>query len=163
MPGLDDAVYPFLIGNQLFNAGRAEEARPRLEEALRKRPEEAEFALALARADIRLKDYSRVETLLRPFFGQTKPPRYEFFVLLANAHYMKKEWDKALMVIEEGITHYGLNTGFLNLRGECYLKLGNRTEALRALEKSLELNPSQPDIKKAVDSLKQKDGFSAES
>jgi len=161
MPGLDDAVYPFLIGNQLFNAGHTEEARLRLEEALKKRPEEADYALALVRADIMLKDYSRVETLLRPFFGQAKPPRYEMFVLLANAHYLKKEWDKALKLIEEGISHYGLNTGFLNLRGECYLKLGNRVEALRALEKSLELNPSQPEVQKAIDSLKQKDGSSA--
>jgi GWxTD domain-containing protein len=161
MPGLDDAVYPFLIGNQLFNAGQTEEARLRLEEALKKRPEEADYALALARADIKLKDYSRVETLLRPFFGQAKPPRYEMFSLLANAHSVKGEWDKALKVIEQGISHYGLNTGFLNLRGECYLKLGNRAEALRALEKSLELNPAQPDVQKAVDSLRQKDGSSA--
>jgi hypothetical protein len=37
------------------------------------------------------------------------------------------------------------------------LRLGNRTEALRALEKSLELNPAQPDVQKAVSALKQKD------
>jgi len=91
MPGLSDAVYPFLIGNQLFNAGRYEEARLRLEEAVKKKPEEADYALALARADMTLKDYSRVETLLLPFFGQAKPPRYEMFVLMASAHYRKGE------------------------------------------------------------------------
>lgn len=158
MPGIDDAVYPFLIGNQLLNAGLTKEARLRLEEAFRKKPEDADYALALARADMTLQDYSRVETLLLPFIGQAKPPRYEMFVLLANAHHRKGEWDKALKVIEQGISHYGLNTGFLNLRGECYLRLGNRTEAVRALEKSLELNPAQPDVQKAVNALKQKDG-----
>jgi hypothetical protein len=161
MPGLDDAVYPFLIGNQLLNAGRTEEARQHLEEASKKKPEEADYALALARADMILRDYSRIETLLFPFFDQAKPPRYEIFALLATAHFRKGEWDKALNVIEQGIAHYGLNTGFLNLRGDCYIKLGNRAEALRALEKSLELNPSQPDVQKAVDSLKQKDGSAA--
>jgi GWxTD domain-containing protein len=158
MPGLNDSVYPYLIGNQLFNVGRYEEARLRLEEAFKKKPEEADYAFALARADMALQDYSRVETLLLPFFGQAKPPRYEMYVLLSSAHHRKGEWDKALKVIEQGISHYGLNTGFLNLRGDCYLRLGNRTEALRALEKSLELNPAQPDVQKAVSALKQKDG-----
>jgi GWxTD domain-containing protein len=158
MPGLNDAVYPFLIGNQLFNAGRTEEARLRLEEAFKKRPEEADYALALARADMTLQDYSRVETLLLPFFGQAKPPRYEMFVVLASAYHRKGEWAKALGVIEQGISHYGLNIGFLNLRGECYLRLGNKNEALRAWEKSLELNPAQPDVQKAVNALKQKEG-----
>jgi len=157
MPGLDDAIYPFLIGNQLFNAGRNEEARLRLEEAFKKKPEDADFALALARADMTLQDYSRVETLLLPFFGLAKPPRYEMFVVLASAHHRKKEWEKALKVLEQGISHYGLNPFFLNLRGECYLRLGNKSEALRAWEKSLELNPAQPDVQKAVNALKQKD------
>jgi len=158
MPGLGDAVYPFLLGNQLFNAGRTEEARLRLEEAFKKKPEDADFALALARADMTLQDYSRVETLLLPFFGQPKPPRYEMFVLLASALYRKGAWDKALKVIEEGISHHGLSTGLLNLRGDCYLRLGNRAEALRALEKSLELDPTQPDVQKVVNALKQKEG-----
>ena len=105
-----------------------------------------------------LQDYSRVETLLLPFFGQAKPPRYEMFVVLASAYHRKGEWAKALGVIEQGISHYGLNTGFLNLRGECYLRLGNKNEALRAWEKSLELNPAQPDVQKAVNALKQKEG-----
>ena len=157
MPGLDDPVYLFLIGNQLLNAGRNEEARLKLEEAFKKKPEDADYALALARADMTLQDYSRVETLLLPFIGQVKPPRYEMFVLLASAHHRKKEWEKALKVLEQGISHYGLNTFFLNLRGECYLRLGNKSEALRAWEKSLELNPAQPDVQKAVNALKQKD------
>jgi len=160
MPGPEDAVYPFLTGNQLFNAGRYAEARLRLEEAFKKRPEEESYAFALARADMSLQDYSRAEALLLPFFGQAKPPRYEIFSLLANAYHRKGEWDKALKIIEQGISHYGLNSGFLNLRGDCYLRLGNKTEALRALEKSLELNPAQPEVQKIVDSLKKQDGSS---
>jgi len=156
MPGPGDPVYSFLIGSQLFNAGRASEARPRLEEAYQKRPEEEGYALALARTDMTLQDFSRVEALLLPFFSREKPPRYEAFNLLANAYHRREEWEKALKLIEQGISHYGLNTGFLNLRGDCHLKLGNRTEALLALEKSLELNPAQPEIQKAVDALKEK-------
>ena len=155
MPGLEDGVYPLFIGSQLFNAGRAREALPLLEEAFKKRPEDADAAFAVARTHMALQDYSRTESLLIPFFSREKPPRYDMFVLLANAHHRNGEWEKALKVIEQGITHYGLSTGFLNLRGECYLRLGNKADALRALEKSLELNPNQPDVQKIVQSLKQ--------
>jgi len=158
LPGLDDPVYQLLIGNQLFSSGRYEEARLNLEAAYRKRPESEDFALSLARADLALQDFSRVETLLLPFVDQAKPPRYEFFFLLASAHHQTGEWEKALKILEQGISHYGLNTVFLNLRGECYLRLGNTAEALRAWEKSLEINPSQPDVQEAVNALKQKDG-----
>ena len=155
LPGLDDGIYPLLIGNQLSNAGRVTEALPLLEEAFKKRPEDADAAFALARAYMVLQEYPRVEPLLLPFFNREKPPRYDMFVLLANAHHRNGEWEKALKVIEQGIIHYGLSTGFLNLRGECYLRLGNKAEALRALEKSLELNPNQPDVQKVINALKQ--------
>jgi GWxTD domain-containing protein len=156
LPGLDDPVYQVLIGNQLFSSGRFEEARRNLEAAYSKKPESADFALSLARVDMALHDDSRVETLLLPFFHQEQPPRYEFFFLLARAYHQRGEWEKALEIVDEGISRYGLNSVFLNLRGECYLRLGNRAEALKAWEKSLEINPSQPDVQKAVDSLQKK-------
>jgi hypothetical protein len=157
LPEPDDPVYKVILGNQLFSSGRLEEARRQLDTANRERPGSADFALSLARVEMALRDYSRVETLLLPFFDQAQPPRYEFFFLLASARHQRGEWEKALEVLEEGITRYGLNTVFLNLRGECYLRLGNTAEALRAWEKSLEINPSQPDVQKAVDSLRKKE------
>jgi len=157
LPGLDDPVYSLLIGNQLFSSGRYKEARVNLEAAYQKRPESSDSALSLARVDMALQDYSRVETLLLPFFDQAKPPRYEFFFLVASAYHQRGEWDKALKILEQGISHYGLNTVFLNLRGECYLRLGNTAEALRAWEKSLEINPAQPDVQKVVESLQKKE------
>ncbi|MFZ2052920.1 MAG: GWxTD domain-containing protein [Candidatus Aminicenantales bacterium] len=161
LPGLDDPVHLLIIGNQLFSSGRYQEARLNLEAAYRERPESPDFAASLARVDMALQDYSRVETLLLPFFSQAKPPRYEFFVLLASAYHQRGEWENALKILEQGISHYGLNTVFLNLRGECCLRLGNTSEALRAWEKSLEINPSQPNVQKAVNALKQKDGAAA--
>jgi tetratricopeptide (TPR) repeat protein len=44
----------------------------------------------------------------------------------------------------------------LNSIGTCYLELGNTGEALRAWEKSLEVNPNQETIKKIVEELKKK-------
>ncbi|MBN2409406.1 MAG: GWxTD domain-containing protein, partial [Candidatus Aminicenantes bacterium] len=153
LPGPDDPVYQVLTGNQLFSAGRLDEARNRLETAFHKRPDSEEYALSLARTDMGLGDHSRVIALLLPFYDPAKPLRYELFFLLASAYHQKDEWEKALEILEQGIAQYGLSTVFLNLRGECFLRLGNTVEALRAWEKSLELSPSQPDVQKAVGAL----------
>ncbi|MGB7295989.1 MAG: GWxTD domain-containing protein [Candidatus Aminicenantales bacterium] len=157
LPGPDDPVYQLLTGNQLFNSGRFEEARVKLQAAHRERPDAEDYALSLARVDTALGDHSRVITLLLPFFDPAKPLRYELFFLLAGAYHQKGRWEKALEILEQGISQYGLSTVFLNLRGECFLRLGNTAEALRAWEKSLELNPAQPDVQKAVSALKKND------
>ncbi|GAI97870.1 unnamed protein product, partial [marine sediment metagenome] len=54
------------------------------------------------------------------------------------------------------LSQFGININILNSIGECYYRLGNIEEALIAWEKSLELNPKQENVKKLVDSLKQK-------
>ena len=156
LPGPDDPVYLLLTGNQLLNSGRLEEARIKLQAAHRERPDSADYALSLARAAMALGDHSGVVALLLPIFDTTKPLRYELFLLLAQAYHQAGQWDKALEILENGISQYGLGTVFLNLRGECFLRLGNAAEALRAWEKSLELNPSQPDVQKVVDALKKR-------
>ena len=43
-----------------------------------------------------------------------------------------------------------------NSVGECYQGLGKIKEALAAFERSLELSPDQPEVRKRVDELKQK-------
>ncbi|TET70087.1 MAG: tetratricopeptide repeat protein [Candidatus Aminicenantes bacterium] len=42
----------------------------------------------------------------------------------------------------------------LNSLGECYYRLGSEDEALAAWEKSLEINPNQPEIKKKIKAIK---------
>jgi len=100
-----------------------------------------------------LQDYSRVEALLLPFLGQPKPPRYEFFLLLANAYHRKGEWDKALKIIEQGISIMG-STPDSSTCGGLLLEAGEQVRGVAGPGKSLELNPAQPEVQKAVDSLK---------
>jgi len=50
--------------------------------------------------------------------------------------------------------HFGLNANLLNALGECYFRLGIRDEALAAWEKSLEINPNQPEVIKRVKAIK---------
>lgn len=59
--------------------------------------------------------------------------------------------------MDRAVAHYGVNAVLLNAIGECYEGLGKPQEAVAAYEKSLQLSPDQPEIKKRVERLKKKD------
>ena len=156
MPEASDPIYGPLIGGQLFNAGRVEEAKIYLEAACRQNPDSADAALALAQAYLALKEFAKVPSVLSPFLSPPQPPRYEIYFLAGQARQKLGESAKALEIFEQAISHFGLNTNLLNAVGECHLQLGKPKEALTAWQKSLQINPDQPDIKKKADDLKEK-------
>lgn len=156
LPSSEDPAYSYIIGTQLFNSGKITEARDSLEEAFHKKPDSLDFALNLAQAYMVLAEYSEVELVLLSFLNQPKTPKYEVFFILGKAYQNAGELSKAIDVFDKAISHYGLNINLLNSIGECYFQLGNAEEALTAWEKSLEINPNQPEIKKSVKLLKEK-------
>jgi tetratricopeptide (TPR) repeat protein len=149
-------IYSYLIGVQLFNSGKIEEAKAHLLEAFHKKPDSVEFAQNLARVHMRLGEYKEVETVLYPFLNRMERPPYDLLFTMGKAYQNMGKLDKAIEIFDKAITHYGLNIFILNSIGECYFQLGNTQEALAAWEKSLEISPDQPQIKKSVDTLKEK-------
>jgi tetratricopeptide (TPR) repeat protein len=156
IPGPSDPVYLYLTGIQLYSQGRLEEAQTRLEKAFSRQPESAEFALSLAQVYLAQKDYDRVDKLLSPFFGQAKPPQYELYIALARALQNGGQLRRAVEVLDQAITHYGVNAVLLNAMGECYLGLGQNEEARVVWEKSLQLSPDQAGLRKRLQELKEK-------
>ena len=156
MPEPGDPVYDHLIGTQLLNSGRAQEAKAYLEKAFQRRSDSPEIALSLAQAHMALAEYAKVEPVLVSFLKQTKSPKYEIFSLAGQAHQKLNEFAKAVEIYDQAVNHFGINANLLNAIGECYLGLGRTKEALAAWEKSLEISPDQPQIRKSVQSLKEK-------
>jgi GWxTD domain-containing protein len=151
-----DPVYSYLIGIQLFNSGKVEEAKVCLQEAFYKKPDNIDFAFNLARAHMKLAEYREIERVLLPFLSRLENPPYELLFIMGKAYQNMGKLDKAIEVFDKAISQYGLNLQLLNSLGECYFQLGNAQEALGAWEKSLEINPNQPQIKKNVETLKKK-------
>jgi GWxTD domain-containing protein len=156
LPEATDPVYSYIIGTQLFNSGKIDEARAALEEALQKRPDSVDFALNLAQAYMALGEYQKIESVLVPFLNRPEPPKYELLLIMGKAYQNRQEFKKAIGVFERAISNYGLNINLLNSIGECHFRLNETNEALAAWQKSLEMNPDQPQIKKIVESLKEK-------
>jgi GWxTD domain-containing protein len=156
LPPSTDPIYDYFIGAQLLKAGRLKEAIAKLESAYQMRPDSAEFALSLAQAYMATGNYAEIEPVLLPFSEDEKPGGYEFYLLRGLAWQKLGEWDKAIAVFNEAISHFGTDMNILNALAECYLQKGNPKEALAVWQKSLELNPDQPEVRKAIETLEEK-------
>ena len=153
LPEADDPLYAQVIGLQLYNLGRLDEARLSLEKAYRVKPDSQEIAIQLAQIDLSLKRFDMVETLLAPFLAEEKKPRYEIFNLAGRAAMGAGKLERAIEIFDESVSHYGVNVNVLNAIGDCYYGLGKLDEARAVWEKSLTLSPEQPDLKKRLETL----------
>ncbi len=156
LPDIQNPIYLYITGTQLYNNGEIDEARNSLEKAFQKKPDSIDFALSLAQAYMTLAEYKKIESVLLSFLNQSTPPKYEVFFIMGKAYQKLGELGKAIDTFDRAISHYGLNIHLLNSLGECYFQLGEPGEALAAWEKSLELNQDQPQIRKNVENIKKK-------
>lgn len=148
-----DPVYDFILGSQLFNKGEIEKARVRFEMAYRERPHSQEYALGLARACFALKMYNEAKQILRPFADLAEAP-YQVYFFLGRSYQAIGEFNQAVSVFNQAISHFGINSHVLNALAECYFQMGSLDEALAAWEKSLEISPNQPEIRKKLEAIK---------
>jgi GWxTD domain-containing protein len=153
-PPPDNPVYLNILGNQLLNKKAIPQAKALLEKAFRKDPNSPEFALDFCRVLFTAKDYQGVKSVALPFYQNQG--KNEFLGLLGRSCQALREYEEATSYYKAYLSQFGANINILNYIGECYYRLGNIEEALIAWEKSLELNPKQENIKKLVDSFKQK-------
>ncbi|MBN2244838.1 MAG: tetratricopeptide repeat protein, partial [Candidatus Aminicenantes bacterium] len=156
LAGIENPVYEFIIGSQLFNSGKLQEAQGYFERAYQKDANSTEFALGLAQVYLNIGKYEKIEPILQPFFNLAEPAPFEMFFILGKAYQNLGELNKAVDTYNKTISHYGLSVHLLNSLGECYFSLDNIDEALAAWEKSLEIDPNQIEIKKKVYLLKEK-------
>ena len=156
MPEALDPIYALVIGSQLFRTGRAVEAQRYLERAAKEKPDSVDAALALARVSLALKNFSRVPALLAPFMSPPQPPRYEVLLFAGLAYEKLGNYSRALEILDQTVTQFGISADLLNAIGECHVQSGRPKDALAAWEKSLAINPNQPEIVKKTEMLKPK-------
>jgi predicted Zn-dependent protease len=156
MPEPGDPVYALIIGSQMFNIGRFEEARTQLEIAYAGLPNSTDAALALARVEMSLGRAARAAEVLAPFLAPAQTLRYEVYVLAGQALLKIGDGARALDVFNQAASHFGINASLLNATGECFVQLARPKDAQAAWEKSLEVNPDQPEIRKKLEAIKVK-------
>jgi len=156
MPEGTDPLYSELIGTQLLNSGRPAEARTYLEKAYKATPQVEGVALTLAQLYMTIGETSSVPGILSPFLNPPNPPKYEVYLLAGQAYEKLGDYAKGLEILDSALSHFGVNVILLNSIGECNARLGRTRDALSAWDKSLQINPDQPDIKKKAEALREK-------
>ena len=154
LPPSNDPLFANILGNQLFNLKNHTRAKRLLAAAYHNNPTSSQFALDYCRVLLADKDYSEVKTVAAPFL-QTEQ-KNDFLIYLGQASQALGELAEAIAHYKEYLAYYGANINVLNAIGECYVLLDNPEEARIAWERSLELSPGQEEIKKKLESLKEK-------
>lgn len=155
LPASNDALNDFRIGSQLFNKGKYEDAASEFERAMNKKPGEMDFAIHLAKTYFILRRYEDIETILTPFLGDENV-RYELYFYLGKSAQARNNFAQAVSHFREAITRFGLNVFLLNALGDCFFNLNNIRDAQASWEKSLEINPDQPQIREKLAASREK-------
>jgi GWxTD domain-containing protein len=149
----DDTVYSYLIGTQLLNVGNVNRARLKLDEAYQKDRDSLDFALGYAEVLFLSREFRTIKEILEPFLDR-KTENYMLYVSLGRASQGLELYEEAIRFYSTFMQHEGVNYEILNAVGECHRALGQNEEAIRVWEKSLELNPNQPEIQTTLEKLK---------
>jgi GWxTD domain-containing protein len=153
-PPSNDPSIVNILGNQYLNNEETEKARPLLEAAYRRDPNQAKYALDFARILLLSKDYLGIKPVIAPFLADDR--KWDFLQIAGQAAQSLGELAPAIDYYKSYLNHFGANILILNAVGECYLNVGGPVDALVAWEKSLQLNPNQPELKARVQKLKEK-------
>jgi len=154
LPPSADPVFANILGNQFLNGKDRDRAKRLLAEAYRRNPAVSQYALDYCRILIEDKEYQRLKEVAGPFL-QTEQ-QYDFLVYLGQASQALGELAEAISRYKEYLAHFGANISVLNSVGDCYYQLGNWEEARIAWQRSLEISPTQEELKKKLESLKEK-------
>ena len=152
-PGSGDPIYSFIKGAQFLNKGEMGKAEDELGKAYEMELEREDFAIAYAGVLLNREADEDVKRVLMPFVEKQISDENLYYVL-GRAHQGLGEYEEAISCFQKYISHEGASFVVLNSIGECYFQIDNPEEALRAWEKSLEINPDQPEIKKKIEEIK---------
>ena len=149
IPPLDDPTYSHILGMELLNLDRQDEAKSLLEEACRRRPGSLEFALTLGQAYYRAGNFPEVQGLYSRFLDQAGE-HSDIYDLLGRSSFRLNEPGKAIYFFKKYLGRFGANLEVLNMLAECFRETGRIEEARAAWTKSLEMEPNQESVKKML-------------
>jgi len=116
-------------------------------------PTNGEFGILFAKVRFEQKRYQDVLNILETLPESVKD-NYDLSMLIGGSYQALGDFTKAIDTFKQTLDMFGVNTNLLNTLGRCYSSAGNTTEALATLDKSLEIDPNQEEIKALVQEIK---------
>jgi len=153
----EDPEFAYTLGLQYLHSGNLEKARPKIEKAYEMKNDSEEIAINLSRIYTAAKNYIPIKMILSPFINKKDTlPKYQTYFLLALSYKYLGNFKEAVSIYQKAIADYGASPELLNPLGECLLELNKKKEALEIWEKSLQINPAQPEIREKIKALRNK-------
>ncbi|MGD9345072.1 MAG: tetratricopeptide repeat protein, partial [Candidatus Aminicenantes bacterium] len=152
-PPAGDPLYAYLLGNQLINEERIEDARKMLEKAYQSKPGELDYALTYARTLLISEEFAEARKVLLPF-TESNTENYALYYYLGKSSQEIDAFEEAISFYHRALSLRGNTIDVLNSLGVCYYEIGDKNQAILAWEKSLEINPDQKKIKELIESVK---------
>ena len=140
----------FLLASQYFLSQEYEKAQNYLEQILEIR-DSVQPRLFLGQTFFAREKYADSIAVVLPVFQKTQDR--ESGKLLAANYARLKNWASALVYLEK-LLETATELSVLNLTAECYINLNQPEKALPLLQKSLEIDPTQANIKKLEERIK---------
>ena len=131
------------VGSEYSRKGKPEKAIFYLEKSFKLKPDYKETALLLAQNYLLLKQPRKALAVLSNFQEEGE---YEIIFYKGKAFEQMKLFERAISYYKRALHIYDSDPRILNSLGICYLKIGKKEEAKKALEASLKLNPEQKQI-----------------
>jgi tetratricopeptide (TPR) repeat protein len=157
LPEPGDPFYDEIIGSQLANLERYDEALAILGRAFGRKPDSMDLGASLARVQMALGDPAAAAKTLEPFLDPARTATYEVLIMAADALMRSGAPERAVAILNRAVSSFGVNAALMNALGEGYEAWGKPKEALTAYEKSLQLSPDQPKVRARVEELRKKD------
>lgn len=149
VPGLIDMT----LGEQLMARGLIDEAEARLRRAVTAdNPQLPMAKWKLASAILFKRQADEALELLQPLEAE-HGDQVEVVEGIGFAHYLKKNYAKALPYFEKAKGLRPPDTSLLNALGDCYQNLQQPVKARESFERSLEIDPEQQGVKSRLASL----------
>jgi len=147
-PPASHPYYAMIQGYEYLGLGRPAKTVALIEPLYDKNNPNISEAILLARSYFEMKDDGRVISVLEP---AQKLENAEASLILGKSLYRLGRFGEAIPVLEGTMRSVGQTVELLNLLGTSSLKVGQKERGLSYLLKSLEMNPNQPEIRKAIE------------
>ena len=145
----------YQLARQYDKLGHQRPGRGRVRQGFARNPDYKEGVMEYARFLLRVRKFDEAMTVVESLKGVEKG-RYDYFLIRGLATMGKGDHSAAVNDLLAANQIYNSDTVLLNALGTCFLKLGQKEQALNAFQASLKLNDKQEDIQKIVEGLAKK-------
>jgi GWxTD domain-containing protein len=142
----------YQLARQYDKLGQNDQAQAEYAQGFSGNPNYKEGVSEYARFLLRVHKFDEALTVVDSLKA-VEQGRYDYFLIKGLATMGKEDYAAAVNDLLAANRIYNSDTVLLNALGSCFLKLGQKEQALNAFQASLKLNNEQPDIRKIVEGL----------